>query len=185
MGRSEVGGVDSEFSEEQIVDIHGMTREGLTLTVAVLPADLDLSSSFPREKHPELSPSPSPSSKVHPDAIEEASKRRLSEPPPTAVAESRRQFLEDELRRAQEQMVDVDNLTERSPTSSRQSLATILGSPTRQNSGADEEFNMAELLQLAREKNTALTERIEALEMQMRSAWALGLSDEPPPGYSN
>ncbi|KAJ7064355.1 hypothetical protein C8F01DRAFT_42824 [Mycena amicta] len=34
-----------------------------------------------------------------------------------------------------------------------------------------------------REQNTALHARIQMLEGQLQSQWALGLSDEPPPGY--
>ncbi|KAF7290477.1 F-box domain-containing protein [Mycena kentingensis (nom. inval.)] len=34
-----------------------------------------------------------------------------------------------------------------------------------------------------REQNAALSARIRELEGQLRSQWALGLSDEPPPGY--
>ncbi|KAF8129089.1 hypothetical protein K438DRAFT_2000066 [Mycena galopus ATCC 62051] len=34
-----------------------------------------------------------------------------------------------------------------------------------------------------RERIESLQERIRALEDQLRSQWALGLSDEPPPGY--
>ncbi|KAJ7838089.1 hypothetical protein B0H14DRAFT_2790061 [Mycena olivaceomarginata] len=36
----------------------------------------------------------------------------------------------------------------------------------------------------ARERNNQLLTRIHELEAQLESAWALGLSDEPPPGYS-
>jgi len=35
---------------------------------------------------------------------------------------------------------------------------------------------------LARQ-NEELRERIQTLERQLQSQWALGLSDEPPPGY--
>jgi BMFP domain-containing protein YqiC len=35
----------------------------------------------------------------------------------------------------------------------------------------------------ARLQNEALQQRIQALEEQLQSQWALGLSDEPPPGY--
>ncbi|KAJ7754694.1 hypothetical protein DFH07DRAFT_773684 [Mycena maculata] len=36
----------------------------------------------------------------------------------------------------------------------------------------------------ARARNDQLMARIQELEAQMQSAWALGLSNEPPPGYS-
>ncbi|KAJ7458074.1 hypothetical protein FB451DRAFT_1508419, partial [Mycena latifolia] len=38
-------------------------------------------------------------------------------------------------------------------------------------------------LEEANQHNEALQERIRVLETQRRSQWALGLSDEPPPGY--
>ncbi|KAJ6553210.1 hypothetical protein B0H19DRAFT_1155954, partial [Mycena capillaripes] len=55
----------------------------------------------------------------------------------------------------------------------------MLGSPIRESTQ-----DMAGLLRAARDRNTVLMERIEALESQMQSEWALGLSDEPPPGYT-
>ncbi|KAJ7924319.1 hypothetical protein B0H13DRAFT_1977850 [Mycena leptocephala] len=90
----------------------------------------------------------------------------------------RRRYLENELRRTQEQIVDIDSFTMRvSPTTSRMSLATMLGSPVGPGESNQE---MAELLKAARDRNAMLSSRIEALESQMQSAWAQGLSDEPP-----
>lgn len=160
------------------MDIHGVTREGLTLTVAVLPASL-LSSVDEKEKVAEI-------------VREDARPRDDNEPSSRAdnadarsVAYSatiRRRYLENELRRTQEQIVDIDSFTIRgSPTTSRMSLATMLGSPVGPGESNQE---MAELLKAARDRNAMLSSRIEALESQMQSAWAQGLSDEPPPGYT-
>ncbi|KAJ7613373.1 hypothetical protein FB45DRAFT_874334 [Roridomyces roridus] len=181
------GPIMMETQPEQIVDIHEMTREGHTLTVVVLPAEPL------REKMPFPEPEPAQVAQSGEGTLrrsEEEPEPEFESQPATRYnsvasdAAARRQFLEEELRRIQGQMVDVDELTTDSSTSiSRQSLASILGSTAQP--GADSgEFNLAELLRLARDKNTALTARIETLERQMESSWALGLSDEPPPGYS-
>lgn len=38
-------------------------------------------------------------------------------------------------------------------------------------------------LERSRQMNGELQSRIAELEAQLQSAWALGLSDDPPPGY--
>jgi hypothetical protein len=38
-------------------------------------------------------------------------------------------------------------------------------------------------LERSRQQNDELQSRIAELEAQLQSAWALGLSNEPPPGY--
>ncbi|KAJ7614416.1 hypothetical protein FB45DRAFT_1035897 [Roridomyces roridus] len=204
------GPIMMETQPEQIVDIHEMTREGHTLTVVVLPAEpLREKMPFPEpepaqvtqsgegtlrrsEEEPEPEFESQPATRYNSVASDAAA---LGSGTSIECCEYSRhftreyeysysRFLEEELRRIQGQMVDVDELTTGSSTSiSRQSLASILGSTAQP--GADSgEFNLAELLRLARDKNTALTARIETLERQMESSWALGLSDEPPPGYS-
>jgi len=160
---SGVDGASEPESQEQILNVHNFTKEGHTLTVAVVPRDI-------LEKEP-LSPMPEQPDNPF-DSVDERIARR---------ATMRREYLESELRRTQEQIVDIDSLTTRgSPTSSRMSLATKLGSPN----GDDGPQDMAELLKAAGERNVMLMARIEALESQMQSAWALGLSDQPPPGYT-
>ncbi|KAJ7726382.1 hypothetical protein B0H16DRAFT_1735697 [Mycena metata] len=153
--------------EDHIVDVHEITNEGLTLSVAVIPAAVMNFVPLEDEKHPGESES-SPA-----DGTDAPSRISRS-------ATIRRQYLESELRRTQEQMVDIDSLTMRgSPRSSRMSLATILGSPA-----GESNQELADLLKAARDRNASLAARIEALESQMQSAWAQGLSDEPPPGYT-
>jgi BMFP domain-containing protein YqiC len=64
----------------------------------------------------------------------------------------------------QEQFVDIDEL-ERMHGGSAEDIRTQLDG--------------------ARERNNQLLTRIQELEAELQSAWALGLSDEPPPGYSS
>ncbi|KAJ7604212.1 hypothetical protein FB45DRAFT_880898 [Roridomyces roridus] len=78
---------------------------------------------------------------------------------------ARLEYLQNELRAAQEKISNI-------PT--RTSLA-------RMGAGADRRSD-SELLRL-REQNVIQVARIRELEAQMTSPWALGLSDEPPPGY--
>ncbi|KAJ7613371.1 hypothetical protein FB45DRAFT_938199 [Roridomyces roridus] len=140
----------STSSQGEIVEIHEDTREGLALTVAVIPPDTaspaeKIASGDPETRHSSIGDS----------------------------STLRRQYLENELRRVQEQIVDVDRLT---ISSSRMSLAAP---------GENEVRDLEELLKVARDRNAMLMRRIDELERQMQSAWALGLSDEPPPGYSS
>ncbi|KAJ7869922.1 hypothetical protein B0H14DRAFT_3132234 [Mycena olivaceomarginata] len=76
----------------------------------------------------------------------------------------RRQYIQQELRVVQEQFVDIDELE-------------------RMHGGSAEDIRMQ--LDGARERNNQLLTRIQELEAELQSAWALGLSDEPPPGYSS
>ncbi|KAF7334668.1 hypothetical protein MVEN_02297300 [Mycena venus] len=99
----------------------------------------------------------------------------------------RRQYLERELRAAQEKLVDVGDLERRHHSISRAAPTSLFhsfsarGRSTRHNS---ERVPKSEL-DAARQRNEELLARIRDLEAQMESAWALGLSDEPPPGYSD
>ncbi|KAJ7339911.1 hypothetical protein DFH08DRAFT_1082438 [Mycena albidolilacea] len=81
----------------------------------------------------------------------------------TRTSAIRRQYIQQELRVVQEQFVDIDEL-ERMHASSTEDIRSQLDG--------------------ARERNNQLLTRIHELEAQLESAWALGLSDEPPPGYS-
>ncbi|KAJ7851253.1 hypothetical protein B0H14DRAFT_3866372 [Mycena olivaceomarginata] len=76
----------------------------------------------------------------------------------------RRQYIQQELRVVQEQFVDIDEL-ERMHGGSAEDIRTQLDG--------------------ARKRNNQLLTRIQELEAELQSAWALGLSDEPPPGYSS
>ncbi|KAJ7737797.1 hypothetical protein DFH07DRAFT_93095 [Mycena maculata] len=55
-------------------------------------------------------------------------------------------------------------------------------SPSASETGSEPDASSDGLAQ-ARRQNEALQERIRTLEAQLQSQWALGLSDEPPPGY--
>ncbi|KAF8129403.1 hypothetical protein K438DRAFT_876927 [Mycena galopus ATCC 62051] len=65
-----------------------------------------------------------------------------------------------------------------------QSLQPVIGTASSATSGPRSGSESDSLgLQQAKLQNEALQERIRALEEQLNSQWALGLSDEPPPGY--
>ncbi|KAJ7142997.1 hypothetical protein C8R44DRAFT_196227 [Mycena epipterygia] len=110
------------------------------------------------------------------DAAAEADGRSIS-------ASTRRQHLENQLRAAREKMADIADL-ERStaaaavppPSAPRRFLRLVSTRSTsqRENDGGQD---LASELEAARA-------RIHELEAHMNSEWALGLSDEPPPGYT-
>ncbi|KAJ6521153.1 hypothetical protein DFH09DRAFT_1426074 [Mycena vulgaris] len=100
-------------------------------------------------------------------------KTRNPETRSLAASSIRRQYLQRELRAAQEEIVDINGLERHLSTSRRWS------STTRNLQGAVAQ------LETARQRNEALVARIQELEGQLQSAWALGLSDDPPPGYTS
>ncbi|KAJ7613372.1 hypothetical protein FB45DRAFT_938200, partial [Roridomyces roridus] len=161
----------SEAEPEQIVDIREMTREGLTLSVVVLPADVNVADQT-RGPPPPVPPRPN---LVVNASEEEGIHRSEEEPEPESALAGRSEGAsalrtrcrhpEQELSRVRladsEQMPDV----EPSSTSSRQ------------NHDADgEEVNFGELLQVAREN-------IEELERQVQSTSRSALDSDAPPGY--
>jgi len=87
------------------------------------------------------------------------------------AAQARQEYLRNQLRTVQWQL---------------QALEGVAGSASA-SSVPSESVSASETdsagLQQARQQNEALQERIRALEGQLNSRWALGLSDEPPPGY--
>ncbi|KAJ6479180.1 hypothetical protein DFH09DRAFT_1313098 [Mycena vulgaris] len=99
------------------------------------------------------------------------------------------QSLKNELRAVQEKMVDIADLERRAsatiaPISGSSQLLRLIStrSSSRRANSVDED--LPSQLAAARERNEALAARIRELETQMHSEWALGLSDEPPPGYT-
>ncbi|KAJ7613175.1 hypothetical protein FB45DRAFT_1036701 [Roridomyces roridus] len=83
---------------------------------------------------------------------------------------ARRAYLENELRAAQEKIAHISPQV-LSPGHTRlRALARI---------GTGRSETVAQL----REQNATYQARIRELEAHMTSPWALGLSDEPPPGY--
>ncbi|KAJ7445833.1 hypothetical protein FB451DRAFT_1188906 [Mycena latifolia] len=98
----------------------------------------------------------------------------------------RQQFLQHELRAAQEKMVDLEELERRTwstnateasvPSRILRMLSTRSASTTRTLPGS------SDLVAQLRERNEAQAARIRELEAQMNFEWALGLSDDPSPG---
>ncbi|KAJ7083548.1 hypothetical protein C8R44DRAFT_822358 [Mycena epipterygia] len=103
----------------------------------------------------------------------------------------RRHYLDRELRAAQEKIVDIADL-ERRQTSMPDvaqkfgagSILRVLTTRGRSRMSTNSKHAPMSELDMARRRNDELMERIRELETQMNSAWALGLSDEPPPGYT-
>ncbi|KAJ7459343.1 hypothetical protein FB451DRAFT_1372046 [Mycena latifolia] len=96
----------------------------------------------------------------------------------------RRQYLQRELRAAQERIVDLEDLPRHNDRISDAArggrilrvLSARIGATSPQVPSAE--------LDDARRRNEELVARIRELEALMESAWALGLSDDPPPGYT-
>jgi hypothetical protein len=99
-----------------------------------------------------------------------------------SITKVRQQFLRNELRAAQENIIHIQNLERQASSrggragrvlrllSSRPASSTGYGSPST-------------VIVRLRERNERLAARIRELEAVLDSPWALGLSDEPPPGY--
>ncbi|KAJ7609682.1 hypothetical protein FB45DRAFT_943393 [Roridomyces roridus] len=101
------------------------------------------------------------------------------------ISSSRQSYLRQELREAQSKIVDVDDLERQmlSPHRIRGRILRLI--PPRTPSTLRKNLRDATAqLTSARARNEELMARIRELEIQMQSPWALGLSDEPPPGYS-
>ncbi|KAJ7438663.1 hypothetical protein B0H11DRAFT_2254476 [Mycena galericulata] len=98
-----------------------------------------------------------------------------------SITKVRREYLRNELRAAQEKIIHIQNL-ERRPSSTRGAGRIMRLLSGRRASGAG---GLPDLVSELRDKNEMLTARIHELETQMESPWALGLSDEPPPGYTD
>ncbi|KAJ6587647.1 hypothetical protein DFH09DRAFT_231133 [Mycena vulgaris] len=96
-----------------------------------------------------------------------------SDPRSVETSSVRRQYLQHGLRARQEEIVDIDGLERGLSTAQRWS------STTNRNLG-----RAVAQLENARQGNEALVARIQELEAQLQSAWALRLSDDPPPGYT-
>ncbi|KAJ7610706.1 hypothetical protein DFH06DRAFT_1345817 [Mycena polygramma] len=106
---------------------------------------------------------------------------------PTALsskaAQARQEYLLNQMREVQWQLQALQGRGTSSaapPTSAPSSSGVV--SPSASESALSGTTDGSGLAQ-ARQQNEALQERIRALEQQLQSQWALGLSDEPPPGY--
>jgi len=94
----------------------------------------------------------------------------------------RRQYLANELRATQEKIAEVGELERRTlstdaPQDSSGERAGVLSSLSTSTTTSQD------LVSRLRERDGMLTARIRELEEYIRSPWATGLSDEPPPGY--
>ncbi|KAJ7459296.1 hypothetical protein FB451DRAFT_1405938 [Mycena latifolia] len=101
------------------------------------------------------------------------------------ASSARRQYLQRELRAAQERIVDLEDLARhnyRLSDSARSGRIRRVLSAAR--TGATSPQVPSAELDDARRRNEALVARIRELEALMESAWALGLSDDSPPGYT-
>ncbi|KAJ7508732.1 hypothetical protein B0H11DRAFT_1901534 [Mycena galericulata] len=105
------------------------------------------------------------------------------------ISTVRRQYLQRELRAAQEKIVDIEDVERHAePTRTTRGLfperkgriLRLLSARSTTTTGSGSTDHDLSL----RERNEMLTARIQELEGQLRSPWARGLSDEPPPGYS-
>jgi hypothetical protein len=108
----------------------------------------------------------------------------------------RQLYISDQVHRAKEQVAELEEMTSLLPRSSIASSAP--GYSSRRGSeipagavaeelanGSDREvLEVRDKLERALQQIEGLRNRIQELEMQRRSSWALGLSDVPPPGYS-
>jgi len=97
----------------------------------------------------------------------------------------RRQYLANELRAAQEKIAEVGELERRtlSANAPQESLGGLLRVPSNRSTSTTTTSGSQGLVSRLRERNEMLAARIRELEAQIRSPWAMGLSDEPPPGY--
>ncbi|KAJ7089125.1 hypothetical protein C8R44DRAFT_990942 [Mycena epipterygia] len=109
-----------------------------------------------------------------------------------SASATRRQYLANELRATHDKMVDLEDLERhtasktatRSSAPSRILRLVSMRSASTTDTGGDGSQDLASQLKMAKQRNKLLAGRIRELEDQMHSPWALGLSDEPPPGYT-
>ncbi|KAJ7173583.1 hypothetical protein C8R46DRAFT_1083216 [Mycena filopes] len=105
-----------------------------------------------------------------------------SSDPSLTSPQQRQQHISNEMRLVRKQMDELRrngngnglSVSSSSPSSSgtSRSLTSPVSSPSQQSD-----------LERSRQQNDALQSRVVELEAQLQSAWAQGLSNEPPPGY--
>ncbi|KAJ7708716.1 hypothetical protein B0H17DRAFT_363393 [Mycena rosella] len=113
------------------------------------------------------------SSHVDPFITPLSSKTSLSSP------QQRQQYLTNEMRLVRKQMEELRRTGNGTNVSSSGPASSTMPSPTT-TSNTDAS---ARDLERSRQQNDELQSRIALLEAQLQSAWALGLSNDPPPGY--
>lgn len=103
-----------------------------------------------------------------------------------SISTVRRQYLRNELRAAQEKIANIEDL-ETGTLSMRATQGSTAGRLLRlfsTRSASSTGSGLRGVVSELRDRNETLTARIRELEEQMESPWALGLSNDPPPGYS-
>ncbi|KAJ7641913.1 hypothetical protein FB45DRAFT_363330 [Roridomyces roridus] len=181
-----------------------LVARGFTELPSPIEKDLDL----PVNRAPEVVPRPYPFSQPSTAVVAGSSagptrrprnlqeKMAMVQPAKTTARaasqcttpEARREYLENELRSCQQRMLHIQNHLQRAASV----LAPMIATPATTGSGsngartATEESSStveSDVVSRLREQNEGYQARIQELEAQMMSPWALGLSDEPPPGY--
>ncbi|KAJ7940201.1 hypothetical protein B0H13DRAFT_2395474 [Mycena leptocephala] len=118
---------------------------------------------------------------------------------PSNTVSTRQHYISNQVDRARRELAELEEVS----TLLRSSTVSSRGSSTRLASGIEHDApNLAaeeepvdnttdpeaswvkDRLEDAIRQIEGLNDRIRELEMQRRSSWALGLSDEPPPGYT-
>jgi small-conductance mechanosensitive channel len=118
---------------------------------------------------------------------------------PSNTVSTRQLYISNQVNRARRKLAELEEVSTllRSSTMSSRGSSTMLASGTEHdapNLAAEEEpvdnatdpeaSGVKDRLEDAIRQIEGLNDRIRELEMQRRSSWALGLSDEPPPGYT-
>ncbi|KAJ7065316.1 hypothetical protein C8F01DRAFT_1125136 [Mycena amicta] len=104
----------------------------------------------------------------------------------SARAQERQQRINTEVRLLRKQMEDLRQsgaIDSVSPTTHSTSMSPSPASAVSTSPGGSSVDTIASHLEQSRLLNDRLQSRIVDLESQLQSAWARGLSDEPPPGY--
>jgi len=95
----------------------------------------------------------------------------------------RQQYITNEMRLVRKQMEELRRTRDFSSASGSSSAFSVPESSALSPSQASTHDTSALNLERSRRENDALQSRIAELEEQLQSAWAQGLSNEPPPGY--
>ncbi|KAJ7113673.1 hypothetical protein C8R43DRAFT_1039670 [Mycena crocata] len=112
-----------------------------------------------------------PSNHINPFMTPSSTSTSMSSP------QQRQQHITNEMRLVRKQMEELRRTGNSSTYSSSAPTSTFLSSPV-----FSSDTNALDL-ERSRQQNDALQSRIAQLEDQLQSAWALGLSNDPPPGY--
>ncbi|KAJ7605052.1 hypothetical protein DFH06DRAFT_1150724 [Mycena polygramma] len=110
----------------------------------------------------------------------------------SSTASTRQLYISNQMNRAREKVTQLENMSTRlrySSHSDEGSTRTISrmdrqAVPRQVGREGEETSNGPSDLESAIREIAGLNNRIRELELQRRSSWALGLSDDPPPGYT-